>query len=263
MNKLANDIPNRIKQPALCCVHCGKSYVKRVNLNKHIIVCELLQRSKTSRGVKYEEEDDIPSQKKLFQMLIELGDKYNRLESKVDEMNKWVVKKKKKINVVDWLNSNIVPNLTFGDVIDTIIVGDNDANVIIEHNFSEILNIIFSRTIYNFNESESPIFAFVQKPNVFYIYNSEHIWVELTSEMMIKFLNRVHMKVIRAFYDWRHNESNENNRDDKFTMMCDKTLLKLMSVEFTNDNTLSRTKSAMYSRMKADMKALIEYEFEF
>ena len=144
MNKLAYDIPNRIKQPALCCVHCGKSYVKRVNLNKHLIVCELLQRSKTSRVVKYEEEDELPSQKKLFQMLIELGDKYNRLESKVDEMNKWVVKKKKKINVVDWLNSNIAPNLTFGDVIDTIIVCDNDANIIIENNFSEILNIIFN-----------------------------------------------------------------------------------------------------------------------
>ena len=46
MNKLANDIPNRIKQPAQCCVHCGKSYIKRENLNKHLVICELLQISK-------------------------------------------------------------------------------------------------------------------------------------------------------------------------------------------------------------------------
>ena len=261
MNKFANDIPNRIKQNPLCCVHCGKGYIQRVNLNKHLIGCELLQRSKTRLVV--EDADELPSQKKLYQMLIEMGEKYNRLESKVDEMNKWVTKKKKKINVIDWLNSNIVPNLTFDAVIHTIIVSDNDTNIIIENNFSEILNVLFSRTIYNFKENESPILAFVQKPNVFYIYNTEHVWVELTSELLRKFLNKIHTKIAKGFYDWRNNPDNKNKTDDKFRAMCDKTLLKLMNVEFTNDNTLSKTKSAMYSRMKTDMKTLIEYEFEF
>jgi len=36
-----------------------------------------------------------------------------------------------------------------------------------------------------------------------------------------------------------------------------------MSIEFNNDATLSRIKSAMYAKMKTDMKALIEYDFEF
>jgi len=61
MNKLAPNIPNKIKQPAKCCVYCGKSYVKKTNLDKHIIICELLNKSKSS--VIIEEEDDIPSQK--------------------------------------------------------------------------------------------------------------------------------------------------------------------------------------------------------
>ena len=76
MNKLASEIPNRIKQPAMCCVYCGKSYVKRPNLNKHMIICELLQRSKRAKRVE-DDEPDIPSQQRLFQMLIELGEKYS------------------------------------------------------------------------------------------------------------------------------------------------------------------------------------------
>ena len=46
MNRLTNNIPNKIKQPAQCCVNCGKSYMKRDNLDKHLVICDLLQRSK-------------------------------------------------------------------------------------------------------------------------------------------------------------------------------------------------------------------------
>ena len=43
----------------------------------------------------------------------------------------------------------------------------------------------------------------------------------------------------------------------------DKTLIKLMEVNFRLDYILSKTKSLLYSEMKTDIKALIEYEFEF
>ena len=48
---MSTDIPNRIKQPAKCCVHCGKSYKKKTNLDKHIIVCELLHNSKNKTTI--------------------------------------------------------------------------------------------------------------------------------------------------------------------------------------------------------------------
>jgi hypothetical protein len=90
---------NNTKQCSQCCLHCGKGYKTRVNLEKHLILCELVHKSKKIT-INEEEELEIPSQKKIFQMLLELGQKYNKLEEKVDEINKWVVKKKKKINVI-------------------------------------------------------------------------------------------------------------------------------------------------------------------
>jgi uncharacterized protein YeeX (DUF496 family) len=265
MNKLTNNIPNRIKQPAQCCIHCGKSYKKKINLDKHLVICDLLQQSrKKQKMIIYDEDDEqIPSQRKIFEMLIELGQKYSRLEEKVEEINKWVVKKKKKINVLDWLNNNIKPNINFDNILEKIIINDNDVKNILINSFYDVLNEVFSRTIYNFNELENPIFAFVQKQNVFYIYDSNGIWIELTRERLIKFLNKVHMKIFKEFNDWKKINSNEIKSDSSLATICDKTLVKIMSVEFNQESILSKVRASMFSRMKTDMKALVEFEFEF
>jgi hypothetical protein len=285
MNKLTNEIPNKIKQPAICCVNCGKNYKKRVNLDKHSVLCDLLQRSKTRQNTNpvleqllKEDDEPMPSQRKMFQILIELGQRYNRLEEKVNEINKWVVRKKKTINVVEWLNANLNPTIEFETMIEKIIITEEDIKNLLEKSFYDVLNDIFSRTIYNLSDSENPLFAFVQKQNVFYIYdntttnsnnnsNDNHnnikCWTELSKERLTKFLIKVHMKIVKAFYDWKNLKKNEITNNETVSSLCDKTILKLLSVEFKEENIYSKVRNMMYSRMKKDMKSLVEYEFEF
>lgn len=262
MNKLAHNIPNMIKQPAQCCVYCGKSYKKKSNLEKHTNLCELLNKSKKSLVI--EDEEEIPSQRKIYQILLELGNKYNRLEEKVDELNKWVVKKKKKINVIDWLNTNITPEIKFENLIEKIKIIDDDVKYLFENNFIDTLNHIFSRNIYNLSESEYPIFAFVQKTNIFYIYeNEESGWLELSKENLIKFLNKVHMKLFRVFRQHKIDNADKIQEEENFSLLCDKTSLKMMNIDFRQESILGKIRTNMYTRMKTDMKALVEYEFEF
>jgi hypothetical protein len=234
-------------------------------LDKHSVICELLNNSKKSKLV-IEEDDPLPSQRKMFQMLIELGMKFNKLEENMEEINKWVVKKKKKINVLEWLNANMTPNIVFDSMIERNIINEEDLKILIDNQFNDTLNEVFTRTIYNFNETENPIFAFVQKANVFYIYDiidNKKVWVELSRERLIKFLNKVHIKIMKSFYEWKKTKENEIKTNDSFAIMCDKTTVKLMSVEFKQDSILSKVRSMMFNKMKTDMKALIEYEFEF
>lgn len=266
MNKLSLPIPNRIKQPAKCCVYCGKSYIKKTNLDKHIIICELLSNSKKLITIEHEDEDEvnIPSQKKMYQILLELGNKFNKLEEKVDDLSKWVVKKKKKINVIEWLNTNIIPEIKFDNLVEKIIIVEEDVKYLFDNSFADTLNQIFSRNIYNLTESNYPIFAFVQKQNTFYIYEDENIkWIELNREKVIKFLNRVHMKLLRIFREYKKTNADKIRDDEAFSILCDKTTVKMMNVDFRQENILGKIKGNMYSRMKADMKALVEYEFEF
>lgn len=262
MNRIATDIPNKIKQPSQCCKYCGKSYLKKTNLDKHVIICELLNNSK--QKIIVEDEDEMPSQRKMYQLLLELGNKYNKLEEKVDELSKWVIKKKKKINVIEWLNTNITPQIAFDNLIEKIVVDKNDIDYLFQNAFADTLNHIFSRNIYNRSETEYPIFAFVQKPNQFYIYENEEVkWIEVNREKLVKFLNRVHTKLYRLYLEWKKENRAQIEEDEKVSLLCDKTTCKLMDIDFRQEAILGKIRANMYGRMKTDMKVMVEYEFEF
>lgn len=265
---LCNIINNRIKQPSQCCVICDKTYKKRSTLDKHIVTCELLNNYTNSKNIDLDEEE-LPTPKKMFQMLIELGQKYNKLEEQFKEMNKWIVKKKKKISILDWLNENVKPCTTFDKLHESFTINNNDNDFnndiknIIDYSFYEIFNVLFYKLMNTIDENDKPIFAFAQKQNVVYIYNSNNIWVELTKELISKFIIKIHSKIVNAFYEWQKTKSNEIKSNEKFSITCDKTLIKLMGVELKNETTLTKIKNIMFSRIKIDMKSLIEYEFEF
>ena len=269
MNKISQNIPNLIKQPSQCCIYCGKNYKKKTNMDKHMLICELINDSKkrTNLILKDEDEEDVPSNRKLYQILLELGNRFNKLEDRMDEINKWVIKKKKKINVIEWLNLNMKPDIKFDNLTEKILINHDDINYLFENSFIETLNNLFSKSIYNqINDSElvNPIFAFVQKTNIFYIYeNREEGWMELSKEKLIKFLNKVHMKLFRIFSEYKRLHSDRLRNDESFSVLCDKTSVKMMNIDFRQETVLGKIRSIMYSKMKTDMKALVEYEFEF
>ena len=212
-----------------------------------------------------EEDEPLPSQHRMYQMLIELSQKYNRLDEKVDELNKWVIKKKKKINVLEWLNANIIPELVFENLVEKVIILDEDIEFMLNNTFNDTLNVIFSRNIYVIDEQTNPIFAFSQKANIFYIYDKiddTSMWMELSREKLVRFMCIVQMKISKAFCEWKKKNQDMLNTD-KMAILCDKATVKLMSQEFKQESTLSKIRSIMYSKMKTDMKALVEYEFEF
>jgi hypothetical protein len=253
----------------LYCHYCAKKYKTRNSLEKHTILCEIIYKSNNRNNSKLrsddEQEDELPSQKRLYQMLLELGCKYNRLEEKVNEMNKYIVKKKKKINVLEWLNMNVKPECVFDNLHEQINVSDEDIKYLFENSFMDMLNILFSKTIYVDDETNKVIFAFVQKSGLFYIYEKMHEkneWIQLSRDKLILFLNRCHKKIFRALIEWKKSNLSKIMEDDKCAMEYDKTNAKLMSVDFKQENTLNKVKTMMYNQMKTDMKNLIEYEFE-
>jgi len=274
-----NYIPNKIKQPGQCCIHCGKSYKLKINLNKHTNLCELIQKSKRNKTyLIIEDEEEVPTQKQMYNMLLEMAYKYNRLEEKMMEMNKWANNKKKKINVLDYLNTNITPLLLFENLSDKIIVTDDDIDFLLNNTFYDTINELFTKTIYKLNDNINtyPIFAVIQKSNTIYIYDktidnntnntnntNNNVWQECTREKIVKFLNIIHIKISKYFYNWKKNKINAIDNDDNFATLCDKTLIKLMNIDFKQDSILSKIKSQMYNKLKTDMKMLIEYEFEF
>jgi hypothetical protein len=276
MNKLSN-LPNRIKQPPICCTYCGKGYKSRNAFDKHLILCEILSKAKNKNTNKnknsiqldIEDDDDIPSNRRMYLMLLELGNKYNKLEQKMEEMNKWVVQKKKKINMLDWLNTSIEPTYTFDMLPSKIIVTDTIIEFLLNNSFNDTLNELFSTNLYVSEATDEvlPLFASGQKANTFYIYDKlktdvKDKWEELSKEKFVKFLNIMQMKISVAFSEWKKTNKSKLSDDEALTILCDKTLAKIMSPNFKQEAISIKVKHMMYNKMKTDVKAMVEYEFE-
>lgn len=258
----------------LCCEYCGKEYKRRINLEKHFVLCEIVYKAKRqNKRIDKETEEieqELPSQKQMYKMLLELALKYNKLEEKIELMSKWVDKTKKKINILDWLNtsSNLKPELIFDNLADNLIILESDLDLLFNSNFYDMLNEIFIRNIYNKDESEVSVFALIQKINTIYIYTTdisslELIWIELSREKFIYFLNKVHFKVVKILLEWSKKNIDKINSSDQMAEMYNKSKVKLMGIDFKHEQTLSRIKLSIYNKIKKDMKSLIEYEFEF
>ena len=201
----------------LCCEYCGKEYKRQYNYDRHFILCEIVYnaKKKDKRIDKETEEinEEMPTQKQMYQIIQELALKYSKLEEKMELMNKWVDKTKKKINVLDWLNtsSNLKPDLIFDNLADSIIILESDLDLLFNGNFDNILNEIFTRNIYNKDESEISLFAFIQKTNTIYVYTKDDstlnlVWIELSREKLIYFLNKVHFKIVKTLSEWKKNK---------------------------------------------------------
>jgi len=260
------------------CHCCGKTYTRKTSYIKHVILCEVLCQTKREKKCEEEESTDIPSTKQLYNIIQELAIKYQNMEQKMNEMQKWVETKKRKLNVIQWLNINIEPSTTIQTWIQTIQVNEEHIEILIEENmFQTIAAILRGRLKADKNASqttpsaslsksqETPIYCLTQKANLFYCYNDEtNKWSHFTSEEIIIMLKRLHQKLVKALCEWHDNNISRINSSDKMQILYNQTMIKLMSVNFTQDSQiLSKIKNDLYQQLKTDMKNVIEYEFEF
>lgn len=250
---------SKLNSPAICCVNCGKGYKTRCGLDKHLVLCEIIHKIKSGKKVGFPDDDEseTPSPKIMYRMILQLAEKYQKLEEKTTEMNKWVVKKKKKMDVVVWLNESVKPNYEFGDIADRVIIDDADVEFMLDNNLHETIYRVLFRVL----EDVVPLFAFNQKQGVLYMYEKEQ-WTELPGDRLTRLLNICQRKISKGMLEWKNKHKVEINDSDAFAMRYDKALLRLMSVEFRVEGQFNKVKSTIYARLKTDAKTIIEYEFE-
>ena len=282
---IMNSTINKIKQSSLCCVYCGKSYKTKSYLDKHIIICEIWHKSKNKTNSNnsnnynniYNQNNDaddefvVPSQKKMYQIILELAFKCNTLENKVNELNKFMSKKIKKIDILEFLNNDLQkPSIIFDNMTDLIKVNQSDIEFLFNNSFLETVNHILSKNIYKneditTNTDPIPITCFIQKPNNIYIYDktntqtqeNNHSWQIISREKLIRFLNIIQFKISKAFSEWRKTNVQILVENDSASILYDKTFSKLMAPEFKKDVTYNKYYNNIYNKMKKDVNMYI------
>lgn len=253
------------------CGLCNKQYTRKTSYDRHVILCEILHQSKREKKCKGQELSDIPTHTQLFLIVQELALKNQILETKMIEMQKWVENKKKKLNVILWLNTNITPSITYTEWANGLNVTQDDLQYLIEQNITDTIAGIIRKNLLPQEGKSHPLFCFVQKSNVFYIYDNisseqekEQEWVLLTTEIFIKLLNKIHFKMVRELCIWRDKNREAIREVDSVGLLFCKTNTKLMGVNFAPESLLvSKVRTSIYNYAKTDLKNMIEYEFEF
>jgi len=253
------------------CHCCGKTYTRKSSHTKHVILCEVLYKTKREKKCEEEESTDIPNTKQLYNIIQELAIKYQAMEQKMNDMQKWVETKKRKLNVIQWLNANILIEPTSGITIQnwtqTIQVNEEHVEVLIEGNMFQTLSAILRDHLKKDKKASksTPLYCLTQKANLFYCYNDETVkWSHFSSEDFIIMLKRLHAKIVKALCEWHDKNIARINSSDKMQILYNQTMIKLMSANFTHDaQIVSKVRNDLYQQLKTDMKNVIEYEFEF
>ena len=182
-------------------------------------------------------------------------------------LHKHLTKGLKKVNILEWLNTEdpqqTPPTKTFKEFMKTIQVTQNAVHILMNDTaLQTIIHIVQE----NFQSiTDIPIKAFSQKNNSIYIYNNTPStkWKKLQPEEFILLLKHIHSKILSQLCEWYNKNKAEILRGEKLSDMYDKTLHKLMSVDFETSPTLvSKIRTHLYNLIKTDLKS-VEYNFEF
>lgn len=258
------------------CIYCGKGYTRKSSCDKHTLLCEMAHKSKRLKMCEEEESTNVPSVLQLYNIIQEMALKQQKMEEKMEEMQKWIDKKKKKLNVGHWLNAQFAPTSTFEIRSRSVAVIQEDISVLIEQNFSQTVANILKRNLNPPKDGliKEPIACFTEKASVFYIYKeqieetgedpkSEKNWSKMTSDDFTYLLRVIHSKLLNALCTWRDLNSDRIKYNDKFAELYNKTVIKLMGADFNQEATLSKIRTPLYSYLKGDLKNMVEYDYEF
>lgn len=250
------------------CKHCYKEYKRKSSFDRHILVCELIKRKKLTN----DNDDDIPSNKKLYEIILELAKKNDELEQKVNKLTskieKWIDVKKKKINILEWLNHNIMPTATYEELTSKMLssIDRRQLEKIFEYGhikgYSKILYSLFE------NNGESyPVKAFEQNNNCLYIFDlnietNKNEWFILSNEKFNKFINNVSKLIMKEYIAWK-DENKHRLMNDDFAVECNTNLLKVLGGQMSIQEVNQQLKLNLYKHLKTNIKNIIEFDFAF
>ncbi len=246
---------SRAKERKWKCNICSKQYIRKDAFDKHYLLCNFNFEKSRSELTYNGENLTAPniSNEKIYLLLIDLSNKYNKLQSDYDELKKFVITKRKKINILDFLNENCITyaSIDFDSYIDYILSnimicgsylkGERDyyneyLNLIFENDFINGIVRILSKIIINERDKKIlPIKVFEQKDEIFilkkkFIYNNndnnddnnncllnegELKWETINYENFKNLIQKIHKKIINLFTIWQESMKYKM-KDDKF-----------------------------------------------
>lgn len=272
------------------CSICNKKYIRKNAFDKHILLCKF-EHEKSNFDKAYKAPNI--SNEKLYLLLVDLNNKYDKLEKDYDELKKYVIMKKKKIDILEYLNNNFIDDYSddFYDFIKYITdsamnVGyyqnkskiseesDRDfsnvyLNYIFELNFINGIVKILTEIIYNEREKKNiPIKVFNQKDAIYILITDESCfkkWVLMDNVQFKEFIIKIHKKIINLFSIWQKSVEYKI-KDEHFNNIYLDNMKKMLGQSRTgcgsHGDTYLTIKNKLQKNICENFKNMISFEIE-
>ena len=253
----------KTKSALYSCALCKKDYTRKSSLDKHIVLCEFKSKSKLELQVAVEEAPDKPTYDQLVQIVQELSIKYVKMEEKMGEMQQYIDRKKKKVDVIGWLNTHVKPTTGFLEWVNSIVSVEPSHFLYLLRPETTIFDCLHEVFAYNLEKRDfiCPLTCFAQKNGVFYICEPEQengfVWVELELKDFVLLLKQVQRKLIGELSEWRKTNQKLFYENDKIADQFNKAVIKLMNITFVQDANMSRIKNSLYHYLRKDLDCLV------
>lgn len=247
------------------CSYCNKSYKRKSAFNNHQLNCELIR---VCNSIKTKDEEDQEFNIKfngnindLYKLLINLHNKFEKLETDYNELKNFANVKKNKIDIIQYLNKNFdYSDFDFYQFINSIEISTKELLIVFEKDYVEgIFQIIVDYIERIKHDTNIPIKAFNNKEGVLYIYltSEDNKWVIL-DEDKIKFLMKYfNKKLLPLFMNWK--EINQKQMDpDNFTLIYVKNMKRVLATNFEKKNKNVMLQNKLYKYLKINLKNFIE-----
>ena len=197
------------------CEQCDKKYLTKSLLQQHQPICIYIH----SLSTQHEKSVQIPSQEIMFQYIVHLTKKYEKLEEKVKNMEK-MANYKKKMHINEYLKNTKKPIITYTEWVNQLEVSEYDLNQLFENDLKTCIKSVLEDML----DSDMPLVAFREKKNEIYIYDDEK-WHAITKEEFNRLISIVSHRVLKKYVSWADKnkeifDENPKNQELSMIYMC-------------------------------------------
>lgn len=263
--------------PEFKCKKCDKKYYREGSYKKHMLLCSggnhdtPLLDSIVNIGLdnRLLKTDGALVGHPLQSIVIELVKSNSKLRKDIEELKRWTQTKKKKINILEWLNENsekqISTILNYKEYISNLIITRKELEIVFNSDLingtQTILETYIETTQSEETQSETiPFKSFDQKNNTIYVFTENGKWELLSWEDFNKMIFKISKKLLTEFGKWK--EENEHQLyTDEFSSIFIQNTKKVIGGDMPLEKLQNKIHLNLYKYLKKNLQNIIEYEF--
>ena len=248
------------------CRFCNKQYKRKGYYSNHVLMCEELHKSKYEKEKEKELLESMPSVLDMYKLLQSVIKKNAELEEKVNTLTAYIETKKRRVNILSWLNDNARPEIEYNEWINTLKTFHRHLETVFSKDIVAGFIHMLTDNLPCEDEPNHPIKSFKQKPNTFYIYN-DGTWTTLKKSDIDKLFTKMDNYMFSLFSAWKKKNSIRIEKDhhyyeNVYVVNLHKVLGGTSSTERQEKNK-SKCMHQLSNYLNQDLRNITEYSFSF